>query len=63
MGLVGRNDELKKEEGWPEGWTQSRQSVEIIVDKGVQRITKKMDGKRENRKSDSTDRRLLGTEI
>lgn len=53
----------KKEEGWPEGCTQSRQSVEIIVDKGFQRITKEMDGKRENRKSDSMDRRLLGTEI
>lgn len=53
----------KKDEGWPEGWTQSRQSVEIMVDKGVQRIIKEMDGKTENRKSDNMDRKLLGTEI
>lgn len=40
----------KKEEEWPEGWTQSRQSVEIMVDKGVQRIIKEKDIKTEQKK-------------
>lgn len=53
----------KKEEEWPEGWTQSRQSVEIMVDKGVQRIIKEKGYKNRTEKVTRLDRRLLGTEI
>lgn len=39
----------KKKEGWPEGWTQSKQSMEIMVDKGFQRTKKWMEKLREEK--------------
>lgn len=51
MGLVGRNDKLKEERRMPEGWTQSKRSMEIMVDKGIQKTIKEMDGKTERREN------------
>lgn len=53
-----------QQEGWPEGWTQSGQSMDIMIDNTVQEMTKEMDGKKGRREEMiALDRMwLLGTE-